>query len=417
MLREAYRKIKLERPDVTVVGGDTSGAPLPYWRKLLTGGGLASMDALSIHPYRYTSPPEGIEADVAALRDLVRSFNGGRDKPIWVTEIGWYIKPSAAPGDVAIDEATQAKYLVRANVLLLSADVARIYWYLLHDDQGLTLGLYSDRPGRTPKLADRALVTMVTQLASASFVAREPSPPDFYSLEFRRGSGEEVRVIWALHPTDLVLAGAHRATDLLGRPVSFSPTSPVHVTDSPIFVEGPVRGLPSAPPEGVTLADSVRDFSPRQGERGWTYGIFSGGGFHLQPLPTFQTTDWTESWTGAYPAISLTATDQHPSVAGSTPLSAVRRWRSTLDATVRISGQFRAENTLGDGVGVAVLVDQRPVFRREIGGGKAMVARFDVAQTVHPGTTIDFAVDPGPRGDINYDATAVAATIRTLPSP
>ena len=72
MLRESYAQIKQLRPDVTVLGGATAGIPLPYWEKLMQNGGLQSMDALSIHPYRYNAPPEGLETEVAALQTLVR---------------------------------------------------------------------------------------------------------------------------------------------------------------------------------------------------------------------------------------------------------------------------------------------------------------------------------------------------------
>ncbi len=89
MLRVAYTAIKRERPDVTVVAGATSGIPVPYWEELLAGGGLAFMDVVAVHPYRYDLPPEGLETDITHLQNLVKKYNGGKPKPIWVTEIGW----------------------------------------------------------------------------------------------------------------------------------------------------------------------------------------------------------------------------------------------------------------------------------------------------------------------------------------
>ncbi len=61
MLRRAYESIKRERPDVIVVGGATSGVPLPYWSRMFAAGADDCLDALSVHPYRYDSPPEGLE--------------------------------------------------------------------------------------------------------------------------------------------------------------------------------------------------------------------------------------------------------------------------------------------------------------------------------------------------------------------
>ncbi len=99
MLEQAYTQIKAVRPDVTVVGGSTINVPLPYWEKLMQDGALSSMDALSIHPYRYNSPPEGIENDVIALQDLTKKYNNGQTKPIWVTEIGWAIQDGLHAGN------------------------------------------------------------------------------------------------------------------------------------------------------------------------------------------------------------------------------------------------------------------------------------------------------------------------------
>jgi hypothetical protein len=410
MLRVAYTAIKRERPDVVVVGGGTSGIPMPYWEELLAGGGLDFMDALSVHPYRYDSPPEGLETDIAALQDLVKKYNGGKPKPIWVTEIGWGTKTSTAVGDPAIDDETQAKFLVRAYALLLSADVQRIYWYLLRDYQDFNMGLIHDDARRTPKPAYVAMQTMIRQLRGADFVTREKTPVNLYSLVFARPSGEEVRVIWSLKPVVVAASGVTKVIDLSGKAIAA--THRLSIDDSPLFVTGPLTGLPSPPAtHEIVLADSLRDFSSRQ-DQGWSYGVFMGGSTNFSLLPNYVITDWVKTWTGQYPFISLTASDQHPSAVGETPVSAVRRWESNYDGPVRIAGRFRC-GTQGDGVGVSLLVDGRRRFRKLLGGGRGnpVVESFDFVQTVHPGTTVDFAVDPGPSVDINFDATTVYATI------
>jgi hypothetical protein len=410
MLRTAYAAIKRERPDVIVVGGATSGIPMPYWEELLAGGGLAFMDVLSVHPYRYDSPPEGLETDLAAFQDLVKKYNGGRPKPVWVTEIGWGTKPSTAVGDLAIDDEAQARFLVRAYALLLSSDVQRIYWYLLRDYQQFNMGLIRDDAGHSPKPAYVAMSTMIQQLRGANFVTREKTPDDIYSLVFARPSGEEVRVLWALRRVAIAASGATKAVDINGRPVEF--TGQLHIDDSPVFVTGPLQGLPSPPAaKEIVLADSLRDFSSAQGNP-WSYGVFMGGSTAFIPLPNYVITDWVKTWTGQYPYISLTASDQHPSAAGATPVSAVRRWQGNHAGPVRIAGHFRC-GTQGDGVGVSIFVDGRRRFRKLLGGGNGnpVVESFDFVQTVRPGTVIDFAVDPGPGVDINFDATTVYATI------
>lgn len=415
MLRAAYGAIKRERPDVIVVGGATSGVPLPYWEKLLAGGALDCMDALSVHPYRYDQPPEGLETEIGGLQDLVRKYNGGNSRPVWVTEIGWSTKASEAPGDLAIDDNVQAQFLVRAYALLLSADVSRIYWYLFRDYNGLTMGLVRDDAQHTAKPAYQALATLVRQLRQARFVRREDTPEDLYSLRFERPSGEAVRVVWSLRPRLVAAAGATGAVDLNGRAVAVR--GPLALSESPLFITGPLTGLPSAPPMGeTTLADSARDFSDSPGAGEWAYGDFVGDSADFSPLSSLAASDWAKSWGGDYPYLSLAAEDQHPSALGGTPVAAVRRWRSNYDGIVRIAGRFRC-GLQGDGVGVSVAVDGQRRFRELLGGGKGnpIVETFDFTLPVQRGTVVDFVVDPGPEANIDYDATAVSATIRKEP--
>jgi hypothetical protein len=416
MLQQAYTQIKTERPDVTVVGGATVDVPLPYWEKLMQAGALSSMDALSIHPYRYNSPPEGIEGDVAALQNLVRKYNNGQTKPIWVTEIGWGIQDGSVPGEMVIDESTQAKFLVRAYVLLLSVNVQRIYWYLLHDDQDI-MGLTT--PDATPRLSAYAMQIINNELAGATFVTRESTPSSLYSMLFARPDGTQVRVIWSLQPTAVTVSGPTRITDMIGNDVGLS--SQLSLSDSPVYVEGPLQGLPPPPPTETLLTDSTRDFSGTQGQNGWWYGDFVGNSTVLEPMTNCAVTDWTQVWGDQYPYNTVTSGDQHPSTTftlllGNQPVSAVRRWVSNYEGVVHIVGQFQWEGGGGDGVGVSILIDGTPLFRNLLGGGNTIQDSFDFMIAINPGTLIDFAVDPGPGLDINFDATTVNATISASPT-
>ena len=411
MLRAAYTAIKKERPDVTVVGGATSGIPLPYWRRLIEQGALEYVDAISVHPYRYDQPPEGLEHEIAGLRELMRADPTGKVRPIWVSEIGWYTKAAGARGDLPIDDRVQAQFLVRSYALLLSADVARIYWYLYRDYQGLAMGLVREESTHSPKLAYRAFATLARQLRGARFVQREPTPADLYSLVFQRPNGESVRVMWSLQPRNLPASGVTAIVDLEGRVVD--PGQGLSLSESPLFVTGPLRDLPGPAAEKETLTDSVRDFSTGQPAGAWSYGIFQGNNLAFVPLSSVQRDDWNERWKGDFPYLALTATDQHPSASGDSPIAAVRRWVSPIDGRVRISGSFRS-NVEGDGVGVSIVVEGNRRSRTVLGGGRnnSIVENFDFVLSVRRGSTVDFAVDPGPATNLDFDATKVSVVIR-----
>jgi hypothetical protein len=411
MLRTAYAAIKAARADVTVVGGATAGVPLPYWEKIMAAGGLDSMDALSIHPYRIGSPPEGMETDITDLQKLVLKYNHGATKPIWVTEIGWPIKASQAAGDLAIDEPTQAKFLVRAYALLYSADVQRVYWYLLHDYQDFVMGLVRDDAGRTHRPSFVALATMIQQLKGAHFIQREQTLGDLYSMLYQRENGGELRIVWSLTPRHLVLTGATGEVTMAGQ--ASTPGTGFDLDDSPVYIAGPLRGLPDPPVQGALLADSREDFGAGA-INGWSYGTFSEGKTVFTPLPTYSLTDAQAQWTGADPSISITSVSQYPSVRDGLPVTAVRRWTSTYEGKIRVTGYFSC-GTTGDGVGATFSINGTPQFHSLLNTANGVVHYFDLVETVHVGSTVDFAVDPGPGINTDSDTTSTIFTIRVEP--
>ncbi len=89
MLRPAYTAIKAARPDVTVIAGSTAGVPLPYFEKLFAAGALNSLDAVSIHPYRTASAPEG-----ADIRQGLRAI--GRERVLHVCKRSHLVATSSA---------------------------------------------------------------------------------------------------------------------------------------------------------------------------------------------------------------------------------------------------------------------------------------------------------------------------------
>ena len=434
MLRAADTRLKQTTPGVFVLGGGTAGVPLPYWKKLLRAGGLRWMDGVSIHPYRYDSPPEGIEDDVARLSTLIQQYDGGRPKPIWVTEYGWFLKPRAAPGDLVVTEADQAKFLVRGDALLLSAGVQKSFWYLFRDDRNdaAAMGLVrdgSDPWGRyAPKPAYVAYAVMARQLSGAHFVRREPTWRGVYVLRFRRGPSE-TRVMWSLTPTELPVKarGPLMVVDMMGggrRLIPQGGTAALDLGDAPLYVTGPVLGLPPEKPserQGTLRADAQRDFSETQGQGGWFYGEFDGqtpgamsNSAPFSLLPQYQATDWKEEWTGQAPWLEVTGDEMHPAVAAGHQVWAVRRWRSPFTGRARLVGDIHG-GTQGDGVNAHVLVDGVSIYKRALGGGNPVAAHYDLSVPVHTGSTVDFAVDPGPALNVDYDATQFSTRIFRLP--
>ncbi len=412
MLQTAYHAIKAKRPDVIVAGGATSGVPLPYFEKLFAAGALANLDAVSIHPYRMDGAPEGIENQITALRKLMERHGGGT-KPIWVTEIGWPLRAATMRGELTVDEPTQAKFLVRGCTLLASAGVARVYWYVFSDDRSTpSMGLLQGDKAHTPRESSAAMKTLNTQLRGATFAARERTDRHVYSLRFTTTDGRELRVMWALAPFTVAVPAGTTVTDLSGQPVAPTGGS-LSLTDSPVYVSGPLPALASAATAAApaALTDSTSAFTLHQGEGGWSYGCFVGDSTKFEPLKDTHVTDWKESWIGRYRSLTVNNTEQHPAVSGGKSIAAVRRWVSTADGSLHVTARFKKVGVKGDGVRVRVLVDGRTVREALLNKDAGVVADFDFSQPAHAGAVFDFAVDPGPAGNAGYDATKVVVTI------
>ncbi len=118
LLQAAYPAIKAADPTATVVGGVVGSTvtyqnltlnPVTFVDEMYQNGAQGYFDALSFHPYQYTTPfsqgaynPNNPIVQLADIHDLMVA-NGDAGKLIWASEYG---EPSSVAGD-----ANQAVYL------------------------------------------------------------------------------------------------------------------------------------------------------------------------------------------------------------------------------------------------------------------------------------------------------------------
>lgn len=209
LLKAAYQACRKGNSDCTVIGIVTAGVPLEFIEAVLKEGTSKSMDILSVHPYRYPSTPEesGLADDLVKVRGLMERY-GMKDKPLWITEIGW---PTHI-GSKGVTPERQANMLVRAYIEAMSAGVETIFWYWFGND-GPDRTYNEDNFGirfqyGSPKPAYIAYQAMTQNLAGAKFsrplwaeekaririFATPPNPP--LAKGGIRG-GQEIGVLWA----------------------------------------------------------------------------------------------------------------------------------------------------------------------------------------------------------------------------
>lgn len=197
LLKTASNACKEADPNCFVVGVCTSGVDLSFIKKVLAAGTITSMDALSVHPYRYPDPPEkGIISDLAEVRKAMDAV-GGKGKPIWVTEVGW--PTHLGPRGISVD--AQAHMLVRAYLECLAGGAETVFWYWFGND-GPNPSYNEDHFGirfreGTPKPAYIACQTMTKLLEGATYTRSLGLGVKSRARIFRRGD-DTIAALWAV---------------------------------------------------------------------------------------------------------------------------------------------------------------------------------------------------------------------------
>ncbi len=124
MLRRAYKAIKAESPDTTVLGGAIVFNDLKFLNAMYAAGAAGSFDGLSLHPYAPGRSPDDRRDPFTSFNAVpemkaVMNAHGESSKTIWITEMGWEL-------DMVTDE-TRGKYLARAVELVRGWSYVRAF--------------------------------------------------------------------------------------------------------------------------------------------------------------------------------------------------------------------------------------------------------------------------------------------------
>lgn len=229
MLEAALPALRQAAPGLPVL---TAG--MAYWSAMHSHGGymlldlaarglLRASDGCAYHPY--LNRPEGDDGQPPSSFIDTASFanaqlRAGGAKRIWVTETGWSTYGGPVEEQPLIDEPTQAAYLVRRLLLLLTTDVDRVYWFALSDFPGWTgrdsaYGLIRADGSRKPSFAAlaRTLAAAGARLSPAAPVATTGPAPRF-CVSAQREDGTRLIGLWALASGACRLDGVQAATVL-----------------------------------------------------------------------------------------------------------------------------------------------------------------------------------------------------------
>jgi hypothetical protein len=270
LLQHTYQAIKSIRPNVTVVGGAVfeSADTLSWLQQVFQAGGMPYLDAVSFHPYGNMPPPapetQAIERWEAVLEGLIKQYNGGNTKPIWVSEIGY------GNGDLV-----QAQYIVRAAAMALAGGAQKFFAYELIGGSAWGLVRQPATPVSyyTPRPSYAAYGVLTRQLAGATFSSSHDQP-GYYDEVFSRGGTNNLRIMWSVQGNlNVTLSTASPLTvvTMQGGSQTLQPAGgqvTLTLTGSPVYVSGPVTSVTdsagfasdfesgSPPPSWIDTADS-----------------------------------------------------------------------------------------------------------------------------------------------------------------
>jgi hypothetical protein len=242
LLKAAYEKVKAVSPGTLILGPANGNQDDPFLTELYRVGGLNYLDAVTYHPY--VAVPELLAPDIQGAQARIKEYNNGNAKPIWLTEFGWTASGS-------LSEATQANYLVRAEVIALANGVERLFWYDLVNDEvdgshEGNFGLFRRETAVLPfepKPAAMSQALLIRKVYEKDFASID-AVPNAYSYVF--GAGDNAtRIAWSTAGASVTYAatGPVKITTAMGAASTVEPVDgvvTVQLGEEPVYVEGPV---------------------------------------------------------------------------------------------------------------------------------------------------------------------------------
>ncbi|APF34408.1 sugar-binding protein [Microbacterium paludicola] len=267
LLSAAAPAIKTAAPDLPVIGPAVANLNTDWLERTFQLGALDHLDGIVLHPYSYPVGADALDETLTRIDALVRRYNGGESKPLWITEHGWPTGTNAR----AVSERQQAADIAKSAVIAAAHDAARYYVYdLVNDgvDDAETeenFGLLhhpDDALGAfTPKPSFAAYSVAADALATAAFAERDEPLPGLRHVRFDTADGP-LHVLWSDAPqtVSLEVAGSADLTTMFGdtETVTGGAGAPVLAPTGtePLYVRGDVTAIAQTD-AGLTLDAGV----------------------------------------------------------------------------------------------------------------------------------------------------------------
>lgn len=165
-------------------------------------GILKYADAVSVHPYQLTAPPEDLlnaNRNIDRMKAIIAKYTRA-DIPVVVSEFGY--STTNSDSNNPIDESTQAMWLTRAIFILdyINIPLITIFSYLVNTDATNNaeygFGIYR-KDGTTQKPAATMLSSILSELSGYKLVERIKGTGDsYYFMRYANNENDSKVVYW-----------------------------------------------------------------------------------------------------------------------------------------------------------------------------------------------------------------------------
>lgn len=206
LLEASSRKIRENDPEAVVISNSFCQGPRSL-EQALKNGILKHCDGIAYHVYPSESEslfpdrqtPEAYVEHIREILRLVRRYNGGKAKDLYLTETGW---PNYANAKGNREEWT-GDCIARTYLLIRTLpEVKGLWWYQFHDgryrseSREANFGLL--RADLTPKDAYATFRSIAEIVKQGEFLEKVSVPdPELMVLKFRMPDQRDVLAIWS----------------------------------------------------------------------------------------------------------------------------------------------------------------------------------------------------------------------------
>ena len=248
LAKKTYETVKSASRSTVLVGPSFAGggfeAGAEFMEELGKLGTLQYLDIVSGNAYNVTTTPDFIAERFSNIDRIIKQYNNGKEKDIWITETGY-----PTYGDIT--ESMAGEYTIPLMVNAISAGVDRIFWYNLadygidpnnkEDHFGLMRYPTNELGAHTLKPSFLALAVLTREITEFKY-GENRSTENFKHHTFTKGD-EIKNILWAYSKQNVEVRTdtALKITDFMGNSFTAEPENGrlmLTLENDPIFIDG-----------------------------------------------------------------------------------------------------------------------------------------------------------------------------------